>query len=545
MTVSRRKFLLVLTAPVWPTGTAAQAAPRERYNALQQLSTGPVYRGVNLSGAEFAADAGHLPGVANRDYRYPTQADLRYVADRGHRMVRLPIRWERVQPSLMKPLQPAELQRLVDTVDQAAASGLKVLVDVHNYARYTRSSNQGGETLVLGDGRLTDAHLADLWSRLSDALKGRPGVLGYGLMNEPHNLGGVAAASTATAGSTVFSFNGGPGSWSGEGDTVVAGSTSPGTMHDGAASLRVSRRLPAGRQYMRVNDSAKNTLDPAAGRTLSAWVLVPKAAPGTRWTAQLEMQDLAYRWHPGPNTDLTPGQWAKISSTPDDATWSQHRCVGVQFSSDQGAPATAEVYLDSVQQNGPATATLSEAQQWERTSQLCVDAIRANQDCTPVYVPGIAFSGAQNWPQNHPKPWVNDPADAVVYEAHYYFDRENSGTYRYSFSDEDADARGRGHASLQGRATAELGRFPDWCRTHGVKGFIGEIGWDNTRDTSQWNAVGNALYAALDAAGVGVSYWAAGQWYGSTYNLSVYTGTPLSHRAAPAAVVEAHPSRNT
>lgn len=518
------------------------AALHEASNARQRLALGPVYRGINLSGAEFAHDAAHLPGIVNRDYRYPTREDLRYIAGRGHRMVRLPIRWERIQPALMGPLQPVELQRLIDTVDQAAAAGVKVLIDVHNYARYIRSSNQGGATLVLGDGQLTDAHLVDLWARLSVALKGRAGVLGYGLMNEPHNLSGVAGGGTA--GTTVWSFDDEPGPWSGEADAVVAASTAAGTMHEGRMSLRISRRLAAGRQQIRANDNAKNTLDPAAGRTLSAWVLVPEAAPGGRWTAQLEMQDSSYRWRPGASADLTPGQWTRISCTPDDSTWSQHRGVAIQFSSNQSAPVTAEVYLDTVQQHGTATAALSEARQWERTSQLCVDAIRANQDRTPVYVPGIGFSGAQNWPQNHPKPWVNDPADAVVYEAHYYFDRDNSGTYRFSFDDDDADARGRGHASLQVRATTELGRFLDWCRTHGVKGFVGELGWDGSRDTAQWNMVGNALYAAMDAVGVGAAYWAAGQWYGSTYNLSVYTGTPLSQRAAPAVVVEAHPSRN-
>lgn len=511
---------------------------------MPQPPTGPVHRGINLSGAEFTHDAEHLPGVVDRDYRYPTREDVRYVAARGHRMVRMPIRWERVQPVLMGPLEPAELQRVVNTIDQAAAVGLKVLVDVHNYARYIRSSEDGGATLVLGDGQLTNTHLVNLWSRLSAALKGRAGVLGYGLMNEPHNLPGVVGPASASASSTVFSFDDGSYPWAGEGDTTVARSTALGTLHDGQASLRISRRMPAGRQYMRANGAAQNRLDPAAGRTLSAWVLVPDTAPGARWTAQLEMQDSSYRWRPGSNTDLTPGRWSKISCTPDDATWSQHRGVGIQFSSDQQDSATASVYLDTVQQYEPATAALLEAQQWELSAQLCVDAIRANQDRTPVYVSGVAFSGAQSWPGNHPKPWISDLVGAVVYEAHYYFDRDNSGTYRHSYSEEEADARGRGYASLQDRATTELTRFLNWCRTYGVKGFVGELGWDNSRDTTRWNTVGNALYAALDARGVGAAYWAAGQWYGSTYNLSVYTGTPLSQRSAPAIVIEAHPSLN-
>ena len=74
---------------------------------------------------------------------------------------------------------------------------------------------------------------------------------------------------------------------------------------------------------------------------------------------------------------------------------------------------------------------------------------------------------------------------------------------------------------------------------------MGEIGWNNTQDSSRWNAVGDALYKALDDATMGAAYWAAGQWYATSYNLSLYTGTPLSTLASPASVVEAHPSLNS
>lgn len=532
----------VLQGVVAPSA-AVQAAPRAATAAVRS----PVYRGVNLSGAEFAHDAAHLPGVVDRDYRYPTANDLRFVAARGHRMVRLPVRWERVQPNLLGPLQADELRRILETVERAAALGLRVLVDVHNYARYIRSASEGGATLVLGDGQLTEDHLVDLWSRLSTALKGRSGVLGYGLMNEPHDLPGAPAVASPSASPAVrvFGFDDGPAPWSGEGGAALASSSAAGTVHTGGGSLQITRRLPSGQQYIRANGQPATALGPAAGRTLTARVLVPRGAPGDRWAARLEMMDAAYRWRPGPEVALTPGTWAKLVCTPDSATWTGNRGVGVQFSSYQGAAVDAVVYVDSVEQDdsGPLSAAPSEAAQWERTAQRCLDAIRANKDSTPVYVSGAVWSGAQSWARNHPRPWLLDPVRAVVYEAHYYFDRDNVGTYRHTFAEEEVDARSRGYASLKHRATSELGRFVEWCRTHGVQGFVGELGWENSRDTARWNAVGDALYAALDAAGMGAAYWGAGQWYGSTYNLSIYTGAPLSRRAAPASVVEAHPSR--
>ena len=360
-------------------------------------------------------------------------------------------------------------------------------------------------------------------------------------MNEPHNL--QEARSAVPAASTVWSFDHGTAPWSGEADAHTSRSTASSTRHDSAGSMQISRRLAAGAsQNIRANDNAQSALTPAAGTTLSAWVLVPAHAPGTRWSAQLEMQDSSYRWIAGPSTALTPGRWTAISVTPTQATWSHRRGVAVQFSSDQTSPTTATVYVDTIRQHGQTSTTLTEARQWEEATQECVDAIRANQDTTPVYVPGVAFSGAQNWPRNHPAPWIDDPAGAAVYEAHYYFDRDNSGTYRQPFAAEEADAIRRGYASLEDRATTELHRFLHWCETNAVNGFVGEIGWNNTHDSSRWNAVGDALYNALDDATVGAAYWAAGQWYGTSYNLSLYTGTPLSTLAPPASIVEAHPS---
>ena len=552
MILPRRAFLAILPLPMWRSlPLPSWGAGRPPADSLVEGQPDPVPRaihradrGVNLSGAEFAGDARHLPGLANKDYRFPTAADLRYIASRRHRIIRLPIRWERIQPRLRGPLNLAELHRLTTAIADARSAGLKVLVDLHNYARFIRPAAQGGATLVLGDGRLTNAHLVDLWSRLSGALGGRAGVLGYGLMNEPHNLPGARSAiATAT---TVWSFDYGTGPWSGEADAGTSRSTASGTTHDGTGSLRISRKLLSGaNQIIRANDNAQSALTPAAGATLSAWVLVPPDAPGTRWSAQLEMQDSSYRWVAGPRIVLTPGHWTAISVTPTQATWSHHRGVGVQFSSDQAGPTTATVYVDTIQRHGQTSTALSEARQWEEATQECVDAIRANQDTTPVYASGVAFSGAQNWPRNHPAPWIDDPADAIVYEAHYYFDRDNSGTYRMPFAAEEADAIRRGYVSLEDRATTELRRFLHWCESNGVAGFLGEIGWNNSQDSARWNAVGDALYKALDDATMGAAYWAAGQWYGTSYNLSLYTGTPLSTLASPASVVETHPSLNS
>jgi hypothetical protein len=495
-----------------------------------------AFRGVNLSGAEFTPDAAHLPGVVNTDYMYPTQADYTYIAGRGHKLVRLPIRWERIQPTRGAALDSAQLSMLTTAISRANTAGLKVLVDIHNYARYINSTANGGAELVLGGGVLTNAHLADLWTLLSTALRGLPGLAGYGLMNEPHSLPGLAGSFTAT--STPFSFDATVQSWTVETSGTVARSTT--TVHDGSGSLQITRTLAAGsNQLIRANDAATNTLDFSNGATIAAWVLVPSGAPGTNWQARLEMQDSAFTWQTGAYTALTPGTWAQLSFTPSGAIWTGHKGIGVQFTSTQSTAPSVSVYVDTVQQ-GSLTGTLTPAQQWQAASQEVVTAIRAGGDTTRILIPGYQFSGAQNWPTNHPSAWISDPADNIAYEAHYYMDRDNSGTYVNTYASEETDATSRGFSSLTARAVTEITRFTDWCVANNVRGFIGEIGWPNNVSTASWNAVAEAVYDVLDVANIGAAYWAAGSWYGTTYNLSAYTGTPLATTASPSTIIEAH-----
>ncbi len=64
-------------------------------------------RGVNLAGAEFGED--NLPGVYGRDYTYNSEATFRYFAAKGLNLIRLCLRWERLQPLLLGPLDAENL----------------------------------------------------------------------------------------------------------------------------------------------------------------------------------------------------------------------------------------------------------------------------------------------------------------------------------------------------------------------------------------------------------------------------------------------------
>lgn len=136
-------------------------------------------RGVNLSGAEF----GEMPGQPNKDYTYPGEAAIQRLAGLGMNAIRLPFRWERIQPQLNGPLDLMELARLDQTVAQAEAAGLVVILDLHNFAYYAKRQ--------LGSADLPASALGDVWGRLASHYRDRPKLV-FSIMNEPHDVHSAA-----------------------------------------------------------------------------------------------------------------------------------------------------------------------------------------------------------------------------------------------------------------------------------------------------------------------------------------------------------------
>lgn len=133
--------------------------------------------GVNMAGAEF--NPKRLPGTMNKDYVYPTRTDLAYFAARGANVIRLPVRWERLQRTLMGELDAAETKAIAAVLDAAAAEKMCVIIDIHNYGAY------GSE--VIGSATVPEEAFIDLWQRVARRFAD-PNRVALGLMNEPHKL---------------------------------------------------------------------------------------------------------------------------------------------------------------------------------------------------------------------------------------------------------------------------------------------------------------------------------------------------------------------
>jgi endoglucanase len=157
-----------------------------------------VRRGVSVAGPEFAAEradfCNETPGVFGRDYTYNSERTIAYFCEQSLRLFRLPIRWERIQPRLGQPLDEPELDRVTQVVGWIKKHRGELIIDIHNYGRYAlRRGGRKHECVIDqsagGASGVTRQHFANLWRRLSEAFRDESAVYGYGLMNEPHDMG--------------------------------------------------------------------------------------------------------------------------------------------------------------------------------------------------------------------------------------------------------------------------------------------------------------------------------------------------------------------
>ena len=149
--------------------------------------------GVNLSGANFAP---HItPGKVGTNYFYPEKKHFRYYAEKNIRLIRFPFIWERLQHDLDKGINFDQMRLLKKTLDLAAQHGQKVILDMHNYARYKQK--------LIGSPEVPYSAFANVWRHIAEHFKGHPGLLGYDIMNEPHSTEGLWPGAAQAAVSAI------------------------------------------------------------------------------------------------------------------------------------------------------------------------------------------------------------------------------------------------------------------------------------------------------------------------------------------------------
>ncbi|GAA4492438.1 glycoside hydrolase family 5 protein [Pseudaeromonas paramecii] len=146
--------------------------------AQADCQTARLAPGVNLAGAEF--NASKLPGKLYFDFVYPSTTDLEYYAQKGFRLIRLPITWERYQPTPYGALDSTNLAQFQRVLSFAADNDICLWLDLHNFGKY-----QGVSLEKTAD---ASAKLQDFWQQIVSAAGDKQNYLALGLMNEPAAL---------------------------------------------------------------------------------------------------------------------------------------------------------------------------------------------------------------------------------------------------------------------------------------------------------------------------------------------------------------------
>ena len=133
-----------------------------------------TWYGQTLCGFEFGSNNVFVP----KDW------NINHWKHNGANIVRLPIKWEYLQPALLGPLDATYVSEVKSVITKCNSLGLTVILDLHNFGKYNNlSSNFMQENMV------------DVWTKLVAEFNSFSAIQ-YDLMNEPGTT--VSAATQAS-----------------------------------------------------------------------------------------------------------------------------------------------------------------------------------------------------------------------------------------------------------------------------------------------------------------------------------------------------------
>ncbi|MFV0471259.1 MAG: cellulase family glycosylhydrolase [Paludibacteraceae bacterium] len=146
--------------------------------------------------------------------------------------------------------------------------------------------------------------------------------------------------------------------------------------------------------------------------------------------------------------------------------------------------------------------------------QTAINAIREVDTNTPIVVEGKNYANSQNWATvSGALKDLTDPSGIdVVYQAHVYFDNDNSGTYNHAYNESNSQIY-----------KTRIDPFVKWLKDNNKKGMIGEFGVPyNGADNSDERYMGfiDNVFQYLKENQLTSTYWCGGYFY-ETYALSV------------------------
>ena len=153
---------------------------------------------------------------------------------------------------------------------------------------------------------------------------------------------------------------------------------------------------------------------------------------------------------------------------------------------------------------------------WPQTAQAAGQAIRSVDSSKWIMVAGDRYSSAFHWQKYNTQlindPWMRDPKNNLVYEAHQYLDADFSGTYR-----------NRAETFAPNLAVERVKPWVEWLKKNKLRGYIGEHGIPDFSPSAV--IATNNLLAYLNENCIPSTYWAAGpRWGENIMALDVASG---------------------
>lgn len=487
---------------------------------LARVSSNAVDRGTNLSGLEFGDT---LPGLGGTNYFTPVEDDFRYFAGKGFTVLRLPFRWERLQPYLNGALNATYKGYLDQAIGYARKYGVKLVLDCHNFSQryisytggftndFTSSAgswsggnlNAGGyyesdpntyfSTYSGGDSRNGASQNFVATLTLDAQIAPYPGVsilmlddgngtnyqFTFNVNNNQFFWGKNIAGTFTQAGSQAATLSLAHG-YAVEIDvnqktagkvTVTVDGTQICQFPTDSAITGGKVSIQQGYMKSHIDNVTLNVAGNTTGGNSSG---VYKMG-----TTQLPHSALA---------DL----WTKLSTLYKDepAVWAYDV---------MNEPFGLAVPLSPTTYKTTATVTAM--------NQAAMDAIRAVDTQKWILIEGDGFAGLQSFTSQYgtnPDPWWNDPSGKTMVSFHYYFNSDHSGAYTDSWSQ-----------ALRDRLPTDVLPAFQWAKAKNVPVFMGEYGVPNTTDTSgtNWRADLDTFLTWMDQYGIYGTHWAAGANY--------------------------------
>lgn len=145
---------------------------------------------------------------------------------------------------------------------------------------------------------------------------------------------------------------------------------------------------------------------------------------------------------------------------------------------------------------------------WPKTALEAAQAIRTVDSSKWIMVAGDRFSNAFFWEQFNSQlisdPWMRNPKNNLVFEAHQYLDKDHSGTYT-----------NRAETFDPMLGVTRVKPWVEWLKKNNLRGYLGEHGISDYSPSAV--VATDNLLAYLQQNCIPSSYWAAGPRWGDNH----------------------------